>query len=583
MTAAATSADGSYNGLNAANVAVSNLDNDTAGINVSAISGPTSEAGGTATFSMALGSQPTADVTITLASNNLGEGTTSVASLTFTAANWNVAQVVTVTGTDDLVDDGATAYSIVTAAATSADGSYNGLDAADVAVSNLDNDTAGINVSAISGPASEAGGTATFSMALGSQPTADVTITLASNNLGEGTTSVASLTFTAANWNVAQVVTVTGVDDLVDDGSVAYSIVTAAATSADGSYNGLDAADVAVSNLDNDTAGINVSAISGPTSEAGGTATFSMALGSQPTADVTITLASNNLGEGTTSVASLTFTATNWNVAQVVTVTGVDDLVDDGSVAYSIVTSAATSADGNYSGLNAADVAVSNLDNDTAGINVSVISGPTSEGGGTATFSVALGSQPTADVTITLASNNLGEGTANVTALTFTAANWNIAQTVTVQGIDDTIDDGDTAFNIVTEAAQSLDLFYNGLDAADVAVTNLDDDIAAPGIGFGDNRANQDPDSSPKEPDSDESPNDDQEHQDPLKLDDSLATVIGAPPGSIGNVGDVEPPREPDPPAENPTQPSQEHHQPHVLHARPRPKRNVCHAPGEQR
>ena len=334
------------------------------------------------------------------------------------------------------------AYSIVTSAATSADGNYSGLNAADVAVSNLDNDTAGINVSVISGPTSEGGGTATFSVALGSQPTADVTITLASNNLGEGTTNVASLTFTDANWNVAQVVTVTGVDDLVADGERPYSIVTAAATSADGNYNGLDADDVAVSNLDNDTAGINVSAISGPTSETGGVATFSVALNSQPTADVTIALASNNLGEGTTNAASLTFTAANWNVAQVVTVTGVDDLVADGPSAYSIVTAAATSADGNYNGLNAADVAVSNLDNDTAGINVSVISGPTSEGGGTATFSVALGSQPTADVTITLASNNLGEGTTNVASLTFTAVNWNIAQVVTVTGVDELVADG---------------------------------------------------------------------------------------------------------------------------------------------
>ena len=35
----------------------------------------------------------------------------------------------------------------------------------------------------------------------------------------------ASLTFTTANWNVAQTVTVTGVDDAVDDGDVAYTIV----------------------------------------------------------------------------------------------------------------------------------------------------------------------------------------------------------------------------------------------------------------------------------------------------------------------------------------------------------------------
>ena len=53
--------------------------------------------------------------------------------------------------------------------------------------------------------------------------------------------SPASLTFTPANWNTPQTVTVTGVDDAVDDGNIAYTIVTAAATSADANYNGLNA------------------------------------------------------------------------------------------------------------------------------------------------------------------------------------------------------------------------------------------------------------------------------------------------------------------------------------------------------
>ena len=43
--------------------------------------------------------------------------------------------------------------------------------------------------------------------------------------------------FTTANWNVAQTVTVTGVDDAVVDGPIAYTIVTAAAVSTDPNYN----------------------------------------------------------------------------------------------------------------------------------------------------------------------------------------------------------------------------------------------------------------------------------------------------------------------------------------------------------
>ena len=66
--------------------------------------------------------------------------------------------------------------------------------------------------------------------------------------------------------------TVTGVDDAVDDGDVSYTIVTAAATSGDPGYNGINPADVSAINTDDDVAGITVSPTSGLiTSEAGGT------------------------------------------------------------------------------------------------------------------------------------------------------------------------------------------------------------------------------------------------------------------------------------------------------------------------
>ena len=92
--------------------------------------------------------------------------------------------------------------------------------------------------------------------------------------------SPASLTFTAANWNTAQTVTVTGVDDVLDDGDIAYSIVTAAATSSDANYNGIEPGRrQSATNTDNDTSGITVTPTSGlTTTEAGGTATFTVVL-----------------------------------------------------------------------------------------------------------------------------------------------------------------------------------------------------------------------------------------------------------------------------------------------------------------
>ena len=481
-TGAATSGDANYNGLNASDVAVTNQDNDSAGIVVSPTSGLTTpEAGGTAAFTVVLTSQPTADVTISLGSSNTAEGTVSAGTLTFTSTNWNVAQTVTITGVDDFVQDGNTGYTIVTAAAASADANYNGRNPSDVTVTNQDNDTASIVVSPTSGlTTTEAGGTTTFTIVLTSQPTANVVLNLASSNTAEGTPSVNSVTFTSANWNAAQTIIVTGVDDFVQDGNIAYSIVTASATSADANYNGLNPSDVSLTNLDNDTAGFVVSPTSGlTTTEAGGTATLTVVLTSQPTANVSLNLSSTNTAEGTLSTSTLTFTSANWSVAQTVTVTGVNDFVQDGNIAYSVVTSAATSADGNYNGLNPSDVSLTNLDNDTAGITVSPTSGLiTTEAGGTATFDVVLNSQPTANVTISIASSNTAEGTVSASSLTFTSANWNVAQTVTLTGVDDVMQDGNTAYSIITGAASSADANYSGINPSDVGALNLDDDTA---------------------------------------------------------------------------------------------------------
>src|SRR5205823_10320235 len=138
--------------------------------------------------------------------------------------------------------------------------------------------------------------------------------------------------------------------------------------SSDPNYSGRDANDVSLTNSDDDVTGIQVAPLTGlVTTEAGGTATFTVKLASQPTADVTIPISSSNLAEGTVGPASVTFTTANWSVAQTVTVTGVDDAVDDGDVAYTLATGAATSTDPNYSGVDAADVSATNRDDDTAG------------------------------------------------------------------------------------------------------------------------------------------------------------------------------------------------------------------------
>ena len=486
LTAAAVSDDASYQGYDAVDVAVTNLDDDDeVGITVSPVSGlTTSEGGDTAMFTVVLDSEPIAEVSIALSSSDTTEGTVTSVPLTFTAANWSQPQTVMILGVNDDVDDGDVTYTILTAAAVSDDANYQGYDAADVAVTNLDDgDEAGITVSPVLGlTTSEGGGTATFTVVLNSEPTAEVSIALSSSDTSEGTVTSLPLTFTAANWNQAQTVTITGVNDDVADGDIAYTILTAAAVSDDANYQGYDAADVAVTNLDDgDEVGVTVSPVLGlTTSEGGDTAMFTVVLESEPTAEVSIALSSSDTSEGTVTSLPLTFTAANWNQAQTVTITGVNDDVADGDIAYTILTAAAVSDDANYQGYDAADVAVTNLDDgDEAGITVSpVLSLTTSEGGGTATFTVVLESEPTAAVSIALSSSDTTEGTVTSVPLTFTVANWNQAQTVTITGVNDDVDDGDIGYTILTAAAASDDANYQGYDAANVTVTNLDDDEA---------------------------------------------------------------------------------------------------------
>ena len=99
---------------------------------------------------------------------------------------------------------------------------------------------------------SESGSTATFQVSLNVPPNANVTIPVSSSNSQEGVVSTSSLTFTPANWNVPQTVTVTGVDDTLLDGNKAYSVILGAATSADANYVGVNPVDASLVNNDND-------------------------------------------------------------------------------------------------------------------------------------------------------------------------------------------------------------------------------------------------------------------------------------------------------------------------------------------
>ena len=89
-------------------------------------------------------------------------------------------------------------------------------------------------------------------------------------------------------------------------------------------------------------------------------------------------------------------------------------------------------------------------------------------------YAVVLATQPTADVTVTVAGH---AGTVvilgpNPPALTFTAQNWDTAPTVTVTAVDDADTTNDSV--TLTHSATSADTDYDGISIADVTVNDND-------------------------------------------------------------------------------------------------------------
>lgn len=445
----------------------------------------TSEAGSTASFTVRLASQPTSDVILEPSSLDPSEGTVSPASLTFTSLNWAAPQTITLTGVDDALADGPQTY-VVRFLVTTADADYSTVHPADVSAINVDDETAGVTITPTTGlVTSESGATATFTIVLNAQPTDDVTIALHASDVDEGMVSPSSVMFTSVNWSAPQIVTVAGVDDALLDGDQPYAIVTEPASSSDASYAGIDPSDVAVSNTDNDVAGFTVGPTSGlTTTEAGGTASFTVVLNAAPSSDVVFDVATVDASEGVPDTATLTFTSADWNAPQTVTVTGVDDFVADGSQLYTVRVSPQAGSDASFAVLPARDVTLSNTDDETAGITVSPTSGlTTTEAGGTATFTLVLTSQPSSSVIVGLSSSDASEGTVSPATVTFSTATWSTPRTVTVTGVNDALADGDQIYSILTAAAVSSDPDYNGRDAANVSVTNFDDDSPAVVVG----------------------------------------------------------------------------------------------------
>ncbi|MGC6422679.1 MAG: gliding motility-associated C-terminal domain-containing protein, partial [Flavobacteriaceae bacterium] len=460
------------------------------------------EGGSTTAIEVSLTDQPSSTVVLDLTSSQSSDVTFSSSSLTFTNSNWNVSQTVTISTVDDIIAEGTEAVTITLSVNEAlSDACYDSLADSIFNLNITDNDVAGYLVGTLSGTLQENNpATQSLTVRLTAAPAAAVIIDITNSDATESNLSVSSLTFTAANWNVSQTVSIASVDDSAIDGTQTSSIVFSVNAGSDASFTGLSSTTRTIDTLDDDVvkavslpkAGFAISLKDNTTSENGDSGSFEIKLLSKPTDNVSLQLFSSNSNEGTVT-STVSFTPANWSSSQTIYVYGVDDSppVVDGPILFTIETSNVLSDDMNYSSISGAsimDLNFLNSDNDIASVNVIVFNDNynTNEKGGTVTLLFELTSKPSlnADVILPLSlGSNTDEAILEVPTMKIVNNNWNqpYSNELIIKGLDDFYVDGDQNYTVIVGDPSSTDPVYDLLTAEDmptVGLINVDDDVA---------------------------------------------------------------------------------------------------------
>ena len=224
---------------------------------------------------------------------------------------------------------------------------YSGVSFPSVAVTVLDNNP-GLRISESTLNIDESG-TGSYTVGLNTEPTATVILT-PDYSRSVVTVSPTVLYLSAENWD-SSATTVTVIPARDADVTDASTNIMYTISSTDPNYSGLPNAVVAV-NVNDDVAadvtlGASTLTVNGPADTRG---MYSVMLNTQPMASVTVTARS-----GTTTIATilgaLTFTTTNWETPQMITVISKAN-------GESVITHTTSSSDANFDGLTVEDVTV---------------------------------------------------------------------------------------------------------------------------------------------------------------------------------------------------------------------------------
>ena len=491
-----TSADDSdYDGLTADRVVVAVSDDDAVGVSVSETSLEV-EVGESDDYTVVLHTRPTGDVTVDIGGLNGTYLSGDRTDLVFTRQNWDTPQTVTVTLEQDPAAGGVDKVAITHTVSSAADGQYDGLIAAGVTVTVLDPDTARMIATPRQLTVDE-GSVSSYEVVLDSQPTTDVTVKIINDYLTSGfRVNPASLTFTPQDWSTPRTVEVSGRSDgnSKDEGSSLFHRVTG------GDYPGGVRADMVDVLVRDDDPSIDYSLVKvEPVEEDAGKARiwFVAVTNEAGRLNVLRTVALSSVAHTAESgvdyspLSSQFFLfqsdfdrfvndngETRYRGAVSSEISIVDDKVPEETEYFQVVLEGGPGNDGFRE-----ERIVTIIDDDFVGVNVMPTDIAVTEGA-SSTYKVALDTQPTGDVTVTINDPSNTEVTADQASLTFTPTTFLDPQTVTVSASHDP-DRIDEEPVVITHTVSSTDSDYDGLKADSVTVNVSDDDVPPVKVSFG--------------------------------------------------------------------------------------------------
>ena len=200
--------------------------------------------------------------------------------------------------------------------------------------------------------------------------------------------------------------------------------------------------------IDDDGIGVTVPPAT-LTIDEGSSKTYTMALTSQPTAAVTIAVTAPSGSDVSVDKTTLTFTSSNWDDEQTVTVSAAQD--DDALDETATITHSVTSTDSDYDGIRAGSIDVTVIDDEDIPVTVTF---------GQADHTIAEGSAVTVRVT-------LSEDPERQVVIPITKSEQGGITTADYSGVPDsvTFESGDTEKSFIVTAAQ------DALDDDDESVT----------------------------------------------------------------------------------------------------------------